>query len=138
MVGAQGGIGGKLTCEQAFHGTRNVLLYCCTCCTSTFISLSPSAYLQRVGPGTTPGVVLSFTAFPFFQIRFADRLISDSCTRIIERRTLDELRHDLVRAVEAVAVAVEEDSGAETTSAAAADLLVPPQNVMCPHFPEFW
>mmetsp|Transcript_70934 Transcript_70934/g.189264 ORF Transcript_70934/g.189264 Transcript_70934/m.189264 type:complete len:309 (-) Transcript_70934:39-965(-) len=62
------------------------------------------------------------------QVVFADRLHTQSFDRLIERRSLDEMRHSLIHATEAVASAMESTPGWS----------LPPQNCVCPLFPELW
>jgi hypothetical protein len=60
------------------------------------------------------------------EVRCADRALGISFERIARRRSLDELRHDLIAAVEGVCERIEAEG--ERT----------PQNALCPHFPELW
>jgi len=62
------------------------------------------------------------------EIRFADRYHSLSFDRIIARRSLDQVRRDVVMATEGVAQKLEQTKGA-------VDI---PQNGLCPFFPELW
>eukprot|EP00931_Biecheleriopsis_adriatica_P109592 TRINITY_DN83856_c0_g1_i1.p1 TRINITY_DN83856_c0_g1~~TRINITY_DN83856_c0_g1_i1.p1 ORF type:complete len:340 (+),score=56.65 TRINITY_DN83856_c0_g1_i1:34-1020(+) len=61
------------------------------------------------------------------EIRFADRYHSVSFDRLVARRSLDELRGDVVSATEALAKGLE---GQQATAI--------PQNALCPFFTELW
>jgi hypothetical protein len=63
------------------------------------------------------------------EIRFGDRMLSTSFDRLIARCGLDELRHALIEATEAVAAAIENSPSSASRV---------PQNALCPHFPELW
>lgn len=70
------------------------------------------------------------------EVRLCDRQHALSFERLLARRTLDQLRRDLIDAIEAVAVAVEQGPADGGGSGGQRRHL--PQNAVCPSFPELW